>query len=673
MKNTTYGYQLNPQEFLDRATKILLQDKQRLGKSNYPVFKSPVSQGMSPMTARADDLRMEGMSRSAPYTAQMEQVLGRTNTGFSPQATGAAVQSLQQRQQEFANQKITPALQRQFGQAYAPYHPELSRYIGKDIQLAGGEYGEKLGEIGAASGNLDSTRNDQLTKSLQALRGQEEGKRNLLTQGLTKYGEEQQGYQNYGADIYRRAFNKEQGQPYEKMGMLEKSLAPLSGALGDNNIHPDVLKMKMDEAAKAMRVYGIDTSKPVDQWEQSRVASPTYKGELVSPLPPEMKAAYSTMGNLSSNYADKHTGQRNMLLNKLMGDESPSSRVLGEVPQAVQGRTALLENAAQEALNKDIEGVNAQFIRAGQYGSPAHLRAITERSQGLNRATLQERQKLSEGALKSNLSTEHGSQIADLEKLNQYGTEGYKEYLDTLANVGDMHKVGMGKLKSRQRENEDMYQNFQNEALWEMPYMRSQARHAALGEIFPQWTKEGRGLEDIIAMNTTYKQLEPRLNEAERRNKMFEEENFGLRGQLTTQQDAHRHAQEQLRREQAAATQADQERRAAAQAEQQRVATLQAQSAVPQNARSSISAGELKKIQRQQYLRDNYPNFPGILSRYAPYLQNRINALPSGSEDSAIDTIMTQLQNKDIHRAEGWGVDYFPWNEEALTAMRKKG
>lgn len=550
MKNQQYAYQLSPQDFLDRAKKILLQDKQKLANSNYPVYQSPVNQGKSPLTQRAQDLTTQKSSGSAPYTTQMEQLMGRSNPGFSPPELGAHVQTLQQRQQDFANQRIHPALQREFGAAYEPSRPDLGRYIGRDINLGGQEYQEKIGEIGGVAGNLDRTRADQLMKSMQSLRGQEEGKGDLLKQGLTQFGEEQQGYQNYADSIYRKAFDKEQRAPYERADQLENTLRSLSDAVGNDEIHPDILKMKMEEGMKGLRSYGVDTSKHPDQWDKSRVAPPQYKGELVAPLTPEMKASYNTMGNLSSNFQDKHAGARLGLMNKLLTDTNPSERVLKGVPSAIHGRASVLENAAQETLNKDIEGINNRFIRRGQYGTPANLRAATERGRAVNKAAFEQMQKMGEGALRANLATEHGSQIADIDKLNQYGAEGYKEYLDTLAGIKGEHDIGLDKFKSRQKENEEGYANFQNEALWEMPHMRAAAREKALGEIFPAWGKAGNTLQDLVNMNTSYKDVGAKLSKAEQQNQDYAQQIFGLQGQLTNQSQAQANYAAQLKREQ---------------------------------------------------------------------------------------------------------------------------
>jgi hypothetical protein len=506
-----YGADLAPQEVLDEVAKILAKDKSRLAGSNYPLYKGPTTAPMSSLTQRARTLKEEFSKKPAPYTKKLERVLNRSNEGVSPTNMAQQLAMLKQGQEDFNTNTMLGALRNQFRSSYEPRVPQFLDRSQQDINTGANKFSVGFGDLSKASGTLEQSSNQQLTETLKELQAQKEARREGLVGTLEQFGAQKHGHANLVNQAQRNLFNEEASAPYRRMELLREGVGPLTGNMGTDT-HPDIQKQSGKEALNALRAYGVDVSKPIEEWDSARTAPPTYKGKLMADLPPEILASHSTLEAVSPKFKDTLYDKRKALLGQLMGDEGVGGRALANIPERMRGPIQALEEEAQRKLKKDMAAINSRFIRKNMYGSSRNVREAEERAQEISRATFEERNKLLEDAMKSGLSLEHQGQIGNLRQLGQYGEHGQKEFGDTLGNIKNMNKLGSTKWGNEQDENEELYKNYLNEGAWEWPHMKgaiaSQARYGALGDVFRGMDRRSISLDQLAGLNTNYSELQ---------------------------------------------------------------------------------------------------------------------------------------------------------------------
>lgn len=503
---------LTPQQLTEEAYKLLTKDRARLASTNYPLYRGPTSAPMSSLAQNARQLKEGWQQRPAPFSQKIETVLNRGNRGLSPESMQGLLETLKQGQRGFTQNAILGALQNQFGGAYNPRTERFTRKGEKDINKGSLEAAEKLREVSKLNENLEQSRNQQIIKALQGFQQNKQGRREGLVSNLEQLGNQQHAYTNMLNKAQQAQFNQEVQNPQKKIEMLERALEP-HRTRGNEPIHPDLHKPISQEITNALKAYGVDIAKPVGEWEKTKIEPAPYRGELVAPIPDEIKVAQSILERINPKFREAGYEERKNLVRGFLENENIGNRTIQNIPPVVRERINQLELQAKQKLNKDMAAINNEYIRLGQYGSPQHIAAAERRARELNKSVIEQENALYEHALKNQLQFGHTGEINNLKKLNQLGAQGQQEYVNMLQNIQDVNKRGSTKWRNKQGENEEAYKNYQNERLWEWPHMRNAVRNETQHEIFPGANQyRGISLEDLAKQNTE------RYSEVEREN-----------------------------------------------------------------------------------------------------------------------------------------------------------
>lgn len=577
-----------PEELVREAYKLLATDKARLSGLNYPVYKGQTISPMSSLTQRARDLQGKTISRPAPYSDKIQTVLSRNNQGLSQGNLAGLIDNLSQNQRTFAQGPMLRKLQQQFPSEYPARIGTYNQRTDRDIGRSSTELGGSIRDIQKASNTLEASRNNQIAKSLQGLQQDKQNRREGLTTLLDQFGNQKHAYNNMVIQGDRNRFNQEGNEPFQKMRLLEEALAPHASSL-EQGYHPDIAPSKAQEIAAALRAYGVDPSKPADQWNSTRQSKGTYPGQLVAPLPPEIRASHDILGRTKANLRDNYTDKRRALTNELVGNDNLSARALQNLPSAMQGQIGQVEREARDRMKKDLASISNQYVKLGQHGSPQHIADVERRTRDLNKAVLEQRNKILQNSLTNQLQLQHGNEISNIGQLNQLGQQSHKDYGDLLQDIRNVNQQGANKFNNDQREHEELYKNYQNERAWEWPHMRATARSEgygegrsnAFGEVFRGLEDRNISLDNLARLNTNYSELQRDSDRYRQDLTTTQQARDALQRQLATYQQQAAAEQQRLAAqraaEQAAAQRAAAERAAAerAAAERDRLARLQ--------------------------------------------------------------------------------------------------
>jgi len=90
------------------------------------------------------------------------------------------------------------------------------------------------------------------------------------------------------------------------------------------------------------------------------------------------------------------------------------------------------------------------------------------------------------------------------------GDQGQQEFGDSIKNIRDLNRLGSTKWKNQQAENEELYKNYMNEAMWMWPHMRGRAmqsgRSGAFSDVFNTMRNNNISLENLANLNTNYQE-----------------------------------------------------------------------------------------------------------------------------------------------------------------------
>lgn len=625
-----------PEELVREAYKLLATDKARLSGLNYPVYKGQTVSPMSSLTQRSRDLREKTISRPAPYSDKIQTVLGRNNQGLSQGDMQGLIDRLSQSQRTFAQGPILRKLQQQFPSEYPGHLGTYNQRTDRDIGRASAELGGSLRDIQKASSTLEASRNNQIVKSLQGLQQDKQNRREGLTTLLDQFGNQKHAYNNMVIQGDRNRFNQEADEPFQKMRLLEEALAPHADAL-EKGYHPDIASSKAQEIAAALRAYGVDPSRPADQWNSTRQSKGTYPGQLVAPLPPEIKATYDVLGRTKANLRDNYTDKRRALTNELVGNDNLSARALQNLPPAMQGQVDQIEREARDRMKKDLASISNQYVKLGQYGSPQHIADVERRTRDLNKAVLEQRNKILQNSLTNQLQLQHGNEISNIGQLNQLGQQSHKDYGDLMKGIKDLNQIGANKFSNDQREHEELYKNYQNERAWEWPHMRATARNEgfgegrsnALGEVFRGLEDRNISLDNLARLNTSYSEMQRDSDRYRQDLLTAQQARDALQRQLATYQQQAAGEQQRL----AAQRAAEQQRLASERAAAERAAAERARLESLQRSQSGVFDRRMQLVNELKGMRFNFagrPFIPGIPyedSRGQAYEQNYRNIL----------------------------------------------
>ena len=481
---------------VEKGYKQLSTDRARLGGLNYPAYQGQTIGPMSDLTQRARGLQEYYGSKPIPYSNKISSVLSRP-TGLSGDSTAGLLERTGGRQRDYGS-SLLGHLQKEFRSSYDDRVNRFQRKSGQDINRGLGEFRGKLGDISTLSSNLDQSSNQATAKALQGLSGQKQARRNLLIDNLDQFGRQKHALANLGLQADKASFDQEIQAPYEKANRLEEVLNRGNNAVR-GEIHPDLEKPMVDQINQAMTAYNAPNQK--------------YTGEMIAGSNPELDNSQELMGGLSSKFRDSFYPERKELTGRLSSaDTSVSGLALDKVPDAIRGQIDQLEYAGKKRLKSDLGSLANKYTRLGQYGSPQHMKMAEERARELNQATLEQRNKLTEGGLKNQLQMQHQSNIGDIKQLDMLGDLGQQEFGDSIKNIRDLNRLGSTKWQNKQAENEELYKNYMNESMWAWPHMRGQAmrsgRTGAFSDVFNNMRNNNISLENLANLNTNYQEIE---------------------------------------------------------------------------------------------------------------------------------------------------------------------
>lgn len=514
MAKTAYA----PEELTREAYKLLAREKARVGGLNYAPYKGASVSPMSSLTERARTLQEQFAAKPAPYSGKIQSVLSRDNQGITPANVQELLTQLQGAQRGFSQGPILNKLQDEFRSAIQPRIAGFTGRIEGDIGRYLPEAQGTLENLARVSGSLESSRNRQTASTFQDLQAGKQAQREALLKNLEQFGAQKQAYNNMGIGAARAQFDREANEPYRKLQLLEQALRT-TGINPDEPLHPDLAKPQTEQIAQALRAYGVDPSRPSTQWDTTRTQPARYTGQLVAGLPAEIAASGNILERLDPSLRDSYTDQRKALTRGLLDNPNLSASALAKLNPAMAGKISMLEQSAQERMQKDLEALGNQYIRLGQYKSPQHLKAAEERAAELNKAVLEQRNKTLQESLRDQLALEHEGEIDKIKQLGQVGAQSQKDYGDLLKTIRDTNKLGAEKFANNQAENEELYKNYQNENLWQWPHMRAAARaegmqggigegrSGALGDVFRGLGDRNISLDNLAALNTRYSEI----------------------------------------------------------------------------------------------------------------------------------------------------------------------
>ena len=494
------GFENTLEGMVEKGYSRLAQDRARLGGLNYPAYQGKTLAPMSDLTQRARGLQEYYAGKPTPYSNKISSVLSRP-TGLSDNSISGLLENTGNRQRDYGN-SLLGKLQKEFRSSYNDRVDRFQRKSGRDIDRGVGEFRGKLGDIKTLSSNLDQNANIATAKALQGLSGQKQARRNLLIDNLEQFGKQKQGLTNLQLKADKAAFDAEVQAPFEKANRLEEVLNRGSNAVR-GELHPDLEKPMVDQINQAMTAYNAPNQK--------------YQGEMIAGSNPELDPSQELMGRLSSKFRDSFYPERKELTGRLSNAErSVSESALDNVPEAIRGQIDQLEYAGKKRLKSDLGRLSNKYTRLGQYGSPQHMREAEQRARELNESILEQRNKLTEGNLKNQLQMQHQSNIGDIKKLGMLGDQGQQEFGDSIKNIRDLNRLGSTKWKNQQAENEELYKNYMNEAMWMWPHMRGQAMNegrrsgqlGALNNIYNLMHNNNVSLESLNNLNTRYQEME---------------------------------------------------------------------------------------------------------------------------------------------------------------------
>jgi hypothetical protein len=264
-------------------------------------------------------------------------------------------------------------------------------------------------------------------------------------------------------------------------------------------VHPDLNASKASDISQAIKAYNMPSTR--------------YPGQLVANLPAEIEASGNVLGRLSPSLKDNYTDKRKALTRGLIDNPSLSSTVLANLSPAMQSQITPLEKQAKDTMKKELAALNNQYIKLGQYGSEQHMGAAEQRAREINKAVLEQRDRILQNSLKEQLQLQHGTEVNNIRQLGMIGGQSHKDYGDLLKSLHDTNKLGATKFGNDQAENEELYKNYQNEKLWQWPHMRGQIRNEAFGDIFGGLASKNISLENLANLNTNYSELEKERNQ----------------------------------------------------------------------------------------------------------------------------------------------------------------
>jgi hypothetical protein len=468
--------QLSYPELSLEAQKLLARDQSRLAGSNYPAYKGKTTVPMSSLTQRQRELQEGFRAKGAPYAKKLENVLGRNAQGLSPEQTQGILDMLRTGQGA-ANENLGLGyMQKQFGERYGNREQRLREKGSKDLARVSNTSRGALEQLSNNTRDYENTYNENLANTLRGLQGVKQNRREKLTDVLGEYGNQKHAYGNLVNDINKGEFNRQVNEPYRKMDLLKNLI---QGQGETEGVDPGVEAANHKMLQQGLKAYGIDTSKPLGEWEKNRQETSKYPGQLVADLTPEIMTSHNLAERISPKWQEATFGERKRLEKGAMNKESLGTRATAKLPENLKPYEENLDWATKKMIKNELGKLNRKYEGLGTYGSQAHLGALEKRQRELLRSSYGERENLTHKVLGRNMLSEGTNDINELRRLVQLGQLSKDEFDDIIKKNKELNQLGTTKWGNEQNKLGGEYQNYQNELSWEWPNMRQ----SIIGEI----------------------------------------------------------------------------------------------------------------------------------------------------------------------------------------------
>jgi hypothetical protein len=504
-------------ELRSKARGILLRDSSKLSGTNYTPYPGKTIAPMSALTQRAQALEQRRFSKGMPYQTGLQSLANASAEGLTKENIGEILRNLNEKHSSFNNGIVFDKLNRQYGSSFTPYSDKLKEKMAQDSGIKLNELGSDIENLNAPIRELEGKKNRSaftaLTQSAKAKEAREKG----LISDLYGYGEQKHGIINKGLTAEKARFEAEKDDPYVRLQNLQQVLDTIGS--GEES-HPDLNRLNAGQLLKALQAYGIDTNKPVNQWESAdRTNMPVYQGQLVEPVNRAMDRSYKLAEELSPSYKDKNYLDRKLVRKSIENTPNSINQVVGNLPEQLKAKFEALNYEGQKKLEADLNSLNAKYIRQGTYGNQAHLKAVSNRVRELSDAALGSGWTLVKNDLLKSIASKHHEDINKIGKLGQYDQLANTEFGNVLGEIKSTNLKGLEKWKNDQENNEQLYKAYQNEKSFQQPMLLNNARgtgsasgiEGGINTVFNHFNNQGIDLSAISDLKNRYSELEKEL------------------------------------------------------------------------------------------------------------------------------------------------------------------
>ena len=525
--------QLAPEELKEEIEKLIYRDQRKVSNLPYSKYPGSTISPMSTMTQKARELREQQIGKPLPYSKKINSVLARTEPAVSNQTIDDVLQGIGTQQSKFSQDKVLGKLQRKFNGTYTPERVNrFNEKQQKDLDVRNPEIAQTARTLASDANINEETRKHKLVDTFATLGANKTDRRNTLIGELDRYGNQKHHINNAVSAGEEAKFKDEQNWPRERLELLK-------AAAGGTNINegnlPEVNQHQAQDLAKALQAYGIDTSKPVDQWDTSRLEKGAYPGELIAGINPELQASYNLIENISPKYRDQRYAETKQLQKELLTQPSSGARAFSGALEQTKPTMNLLESQQKQKLKEELRALGGKYIKLGHYGSPVHMAEAEKIARKLNDSTLDRRSDTVLKNARDNIGSYDKDSNLKMERLAVNSALGKQEHNNMFADVRDINDLGKSKWKNKQKENEDLYKNYRNERAWEWPAMRAEVmktgHQKGYAEGIPVGHSQGYGKASSEAQ-AVQAQMMAEQNQLRAKHSEYEKETGNLRTQI---------------------------------------------------------------------------------------------------------------------------------------------
>lgn len=573
---------LTPQELFSESERLLARDRGRFAGAPRPQYNGPMAAPMSALTQQAQGLRSQYANRPQPYEQKINTLLSRQPTGLD---VNRLLNPQLAEQEQYGRNNLMETMHAQMGAATPqmdPFLANLGRIRGEVGDVSRGE----LGHLSNVAKELERKHNTSAIEGLRGLQSNVQARREAQIGTLNQMGNQKHAHGNMMIGGQRAQFEEEANAPYNRMNKLGGFLKHNSQNFGEE-VHPDLQKPLSRELVQAMSAYGVDTSKPVSEWDNRRAVDNVYRGPRTAPLPPEVLASHNMMMGVTPRQEGPASDERRNLVAQLMSPESISEKAMQNIPEHIRPRIGDLRRTAQRTFGSNIAEINNRYIQANQPFSLQNTNAVQARGEEVARRLAQEEADILRQGTATQVGLSHDQALNNLSRLGEVGDQEQNQFRNSMKMVTDLNKQGTDKWRNNQNETEDIFQNYQQSSPWGFsPQMRNEAMNMGMQKGRDEMSAQMNNPAYVQSLDLNNPQLQLYGSRYDTLNK--EKNNAAEQQRIASEQQARQALEAQLRQQQEAYQQqqrAHQQQLAAAQQAQQAAAQQAAQRAQP-NARN---------------------------------------------------------------------------------------